>query len=156
MRTKDTSRRRNGSWLWLDKHPHEQLRSVYTILCWHLKVDGKVVRADGKTKKKECLWRRISDVRTCNKGFGSFIWVHASDAAQDNLLDCSNPQAVMHQSFQRASQLSSREICTLSVSSASYHSVFPKGTMYTLKYTLPFGVILPLILLTSVQLWLKD
>ena len=50
MRNTDTSRRRrNGSWLWLDKSPHEWLRRV----CWIVMVGGKVVRVDGKAKKKK-------------------------------------------------------------------------------------------------------
>lgn len=50
------------------------------------------------------------------------------------------------------------DLCIISTS-VSYHSVFPKGTMYTPKHMSPFGVILLLMLLiflTSVQLWLKD
>ena len=56
MRTKDTSRRRKNSLrLWLDKRPHEQLKSVCRMLCWHVKVDGKVVGADGKSWKRKLV-----------------------------------------------------------------------------------------------------
>ena len=63
--------KRNGPWLWLDKHLYAQLRSVCGILCWHVKADGKVVRVDGKAGKGN-LWMHMSYVRTCHKQFGSF------------------------------------------------------------------------------------
>jgi len=58
--------KRNGPWLWLDKHLYAQLRSVCGMPCWHVKVDGKVARVDGRVKKGN-LWMYISDARTCNK-----------------------------------------------------------------------------------------
>ena len=54
--TKDTSKRRkNSSWLWLDKCSHERWKSGCRMLCWHIKVDGKVVGADGKARKEKKL-----------------------------------------------------------------------------------------------------
>ena len=56
MRTKDTSTgRRNGWWLCLDKHLHEWLKNAHRMLCWHVKVDGKVVGADRKARKRKLV-----------------------------------------------------------------------------------------------------
>ena len=51
----------NSRWLCLDKLLYAPLRSICGILCWHVKADGKVVRADGKVKKGN-LWTYVSYV----------------------------------------------------------------------------------------------